>query len=78
MLSLKCYNSNKVQDISTPNIPFCAEMNAESDGILHAMICHTGSKFLGGGNHPPLVGDVTQNTLVAQRLIILSLNFTST
>ena len=35
-------------------------MNAESIAILQVMICETKHEIQGGGNHPPLVADVTK------------------
>ena len=43
------------------NIPFCAEMNAESNGVLQDMISETKHEIQGGVvTTPPLVADVTK------------------
>ena len=41
------------------NISFLSEMNAESIAVLH-MISETKHEIQGGGNHHPLVADVTK------------------
>ena len=52
-LGKKIHNSGVLSYISNLNIPFCAEMNAESIGVLPVMISQTKPKIQGGGNHPP-------------------------
>src|SRR5688572_26645320 len=43
----KCSNTIQYNNVQL-NIPFCAEMNAESNAILQVMICETKHEIQGG------------------------------